>query len=75
MSKYLRFEVTPLKLILIINISLDTPVGRFRYLTNVAIKELNQHIELSSNTEEASLPKQAHVKRRTEFIKRYDPRS
>jgi len=49
-------------------------VGRFRDLTDAEIKELNQLIEPSSKTEEASLPKTEPAKRRTEFIKRDDPR-
>ncbi|MBA4276369.1 23S rRNA pseudouridine(2604) synthase RluF [Flavobacterium sp.] len=74
MCEYLGYEVTALKRIRIINISLDVPVGRFRDLTDAEIKELNQLIEPSSKTEEASLPKTEAPKRRTEFIKRDDPR-
>ena len=74
MCEYLGYEVTALKRIRIINISLDIPVGRFRDLTDAEIKELNQLIEPSSKTEEASLPKQEPAKRRTEFIKKDDPR-
>ncbi len=57
MCEYLGYEVTALKRIRIINISLDVPVGRYRDLTPVEIKELNKLIEPSSKTEEASLPK------------------
>lgn len=57
MCEYLGYEVTALKRIRIINISLDLPVGRYRDLTPAEIKELNQLIEPSSKTEEASLPK------------------
>ena len=57
MCEYLGYEVTALKRIRIINISLDIPVGRYRDLTTAEIKELNQLIEPSSKTEEASLPK------------------
>jgi 23S rRNA pseudouridine2604 synthase len=74
MCEYLGYEVTALKRIRIINISLDVPVGRFRDLTDFEIKELNQLIEPSSKTEEASLPKTEAPKRRTEFIKKDDPR-
>jgi len=65
-----------LKRIRIINISLDVPVGRYRDLTDAEIKELNELIEPSSKTEEASLPKPEPQpqKRRTEFIKKDDPR-
>jgi 23S rRNA pseudouridine2604 synthase len=74
MCEYLGYEVTALKRIRIINISLDIPVGRYRDLTDAEIKELNALIEPSSKTEEASLPKTEAPKRRTEFIKRNDPR-
>lgn len=57
MCEYLDFEVTALKRTRIINISLDIPLGRYRELTDKEIEELNQLIEPSSKTEEASLPK------------------
>ncbi len=57
MCEYLGYDVTALKRIRIINISLDIPVGRYRDLTDEEIKELNTLIEPSSKTEEASLPK------------------
>ena len=74
MCEYLGYEVTALKRIRIINISLDIPVGRYRDLTDFEIKELNQLIEPSSKTEEASFPKKEIPKRTTEFIKKDDPR-
>ncbi|HSN48583.1 MAG TPA: pseudouridine synthase, partial [Flavobacterium sp.] len=74
MCEYLGYEVTALKRIRIINISLDVPVGRYRDLTDFEIKELNALIEPSSKTEEASFPKAEIPKRRTEFIKKDDPR-
>ncbi|WP_281633822.1 23S rRNA pseudouridine(2604) synthase RluF [Flavobacterium luteolum] len=90
MSEYLGYEVTALKRIRIINISLDIPVGRYRDLTDAEIKELNQLIEPSSKTEEASLPKVENTNRnsnrsstqgtsqnssrRTTFISKHDPR-
>lgn len=55
MCEYLGYEVTALKRIRIINISLDVPVGRHRELTPAEIKDLNKLIEPSSKTEEASL--------------------
>lgn len=58
MCEYLDYEVTALKRIRIINISLDVPIGRYRELTPAEIDELNTLIEPSSKTEEASLPKQ-----------------
>ena len=57
MCESLDYEVTTLKRTRIININLDIPVGRFRELTNLEIKELNQLIEPSSKTEEASFEK------------------
>jgi 23S rRNA pseudouridine2604 synthase len=57
MCEYLGYEVIALKRIRIINISLDVQLGRYRDLTEVEIQELNQLIEPSSKTEEASLPK------------------
>ena len=57
MCEYLGYEVTALKRIRIINISLDVPVGRYRELTAAEMNEMNRLIEPSSKTEEASLPK------------------
>ncbi|WP_427875153.1 23S rRNA pseudouridine(2604) synthase RluF [Flavobacterium sp. MMS24-S5] len=80
MSEYLGYEVTALKRIRIINISLDVPVGRYRDLTDAEIKELNQLIEPSSKTEEASFPKvetsdsSATPTRRKNFISKHNPR-
>jgi len=65
MCEYLGYEVTALKRIRIINISLDVPVGRYRELTPAEIKDLNKLIEPSSKTEEASLPKNT-VSQKTE---------
>jgi 23S rRNA pseudouridine2604 synthase len=72
MCEYLGYEVTALKRIRIINISLDVPVGRFRELTDAEIKELNQLIAPSSKTEEASLPKAEPTRRKIEFPRRDD---
>jgi len=57
MCEYLGYEVTALKRIRIINISLDVPVGRYRDLTDSEIQQLNWLISDSSKTEDASLPK------------------
>lgn len=57
MCEYLGYEVTALKRIRIINISLDLPVGKYRLLTEKEIESLNKLIEPSIKTEEASLPK------------------
>lgn len=56
MCEYLDYEVTALKRIRIINISLDVPVGKYRELTKKELDKLNELIEPSSKTEEASLP-------------------
>ena len=69
MCEYLGYEVTALKRIRIINISLDLPVGRYRELTEEEIKELNTLIEPSRKTEEASLPKPEQHER-TQFTER-----
>ena len=55
MCEYLDYEVTALKRIRIINITLDLPVGKYRPLTEKEILELNTLIEPSSKTEEASI--------------------
>lgn len=57
MCEHLDYEVTSLKRIRIINITLDVHVGRFRELTSDEIQQLHKLIEPSSKTEEASLPK------------------
>ncbi len=57
MCEHLDYEVTALKRTRIINILLDIPIGRYRELTVDEIIELNQLIEPSSKTEEASFPK------------------
>ncbi|MGK4569195.1 23S rRNA pseudouridine(2604) synthase RluF [Flavobacterium sp. 3HN19-14] len=63
MCEYLGYEVTSLKRIRIINISLDVPVGRYRDLTDAEILELNQLIEPSGKTEEASFSGEARARR------------
>ena len=60
MCEYLGYEVTALKRIRIINISLDVHVGRYRELNHDEIQQLNELIEPSSKTEEASLPKKTN---------------
>jgi 23S rRNA pseudouridine2604 synthase len=79
MCEYLGYDVIGLKRIRIINISLDIPMGRYRDLTDAEIKELNELIEPSSKTEEASLPEpkllkgeQNSSKRRPRFKKKGD---
>ncbi len=85
MCEYLGYEVTALKRIRIINISLDLPVGRHRELSTSEIQELNKLIEPSSKTEDASFVRQKsesdkHAqpakaeKRKIEIIRKDDPR-
>ncbi len=69
MCEYLGYEVTALKRIRIINISLDIPVGRYRDLTEDELIQLNELIAPSSKTEEASLP----ITPRREIPKRESP--
>ena len=73
MCEFLDYEVTALKRIRIINISLDVPVGRYRDLTIAEIEELNQLIAPSSMTEEASLPKIEPTKRKAAFVRNVSP--
>ncbi len=74
MCEYLGYEVTALKRIRIINISLDIPVGRYRDLTDAEISELNKLIVPSSKTEEASLPKVAILSDKSRIIKSNKPK-
>ncbi len=64
MCEYLDYEVTALKRIRIINISLDVPVGKYRLLTEKEMETLNFLIEPSTKTEEGSLPKISNQQRR-----------
>ncbi len=75
MCEYLGYDVTALKRTRIINISLDVQVGRYRDLTDAEIKELNQLIEPSSKTEEASLPKVETQRPTQRVIRRIPPRN
>lgn len=75
MCEYLGYEVTALKRIRIINISLDVPVGRYRELTDKEIKDMNQLIEPSSKTEEASLPKPEPRQPQQRVIRKIPPRN
>ncbi|WP_339738285.1 23S rRNA pseudouridine(2604) synthase RluF [uncultured Sunxiuqinia sp.] len=50
MCEYLNYEVTKLKRIRIMNISLDVPVGKWRYLTTKELKGINQLLSDSSKT-------------------------
>lgn len=50
MAEYLGYEVTKLKRIRIMNVSLDMPVGKWRYLTDEELKEINRLVSSSSKT-------------------------
>jgi len=55
MCEYLGYEVTQLKRIRIMNVSLDIPVGSWRYLTENELQLINSNTQDSSKTEEASI--------------------
>ena len=50
MCEYLNYEVTKLKRVRIMNISLDTPIGKWRDLTPKEIKEIEFLVSDSSKT-------------------------
>lgn len=50
MCEYLGYEVTALKRIRIMNISLDVPVGKYREFTEKELKELNRLLKDSHKT-------------------------
>lgn len=50
MCEYLGYEVTKLKRIRIMNITLDLPVGKWRLLTEKELKEINRLVSTSSKT-------------------------
>ncbi len=55
MCEYLGYDVVTLKRIRIMNVSLDVPVGKWRYLTEKELKVINSDVGDSSKTEEASI--------------------
>ncbi len=50
MCDYLDYKVLKLKRVRIMNINLDIPVGKWRYLTDVEMNEINRLIATSSKT-------------------------
>ncbi|MDT0650458.1 23S rRNA pseudouridine(2604) synthase RluF [Autumnicola edwardsiae] len=54
MCEFLGYEVTALKRIRIMNVQLDVPVGKWRELTENELKTINQMVDASVKTEEAS---------------------
>ncbi len=63
MCEYLGYEVVQLKRIRIMNVTLDVPVGKWRYLTEEELKVINADVNDSSKTEEASVIKESKPKR------------
>jgi len=54
MCEYLDFRVVKLKRVRIMNVSLDIPVGKWRYLTTEELKEINRLVSSSAKTHENS---------------------
>ena len=54
MCEYLGYDVVSLKRIRIMNITLDVPVGKWRYFTEEELQLINKDVGDSSKTEEAS---------------------
>lgn len=52
MCEYLGYEVLKLKRIRIMNITLDIPVGKWRYITEEELREINKILAKSSKTHE-----------------------
>ncbi len=69
MCEHLGYEVIRLKRIRIMNINLDVPVGKWRYLTEEELGVINSDIVDSSKTEEASVPKEDLLKRQNKNTK------
>ncbi|MBT8385094.1 MAG: 23S rRNA pseudouridine(2604) synthase RluF [Bacteroidia bacterium] len=53
MCEYLDYKVTKLKRVRIMNITLDIPVGKWRYLTEDEMKEINRLVATSYKTYDA----------------------
>jgi 23S rRNA pseudouridine2604 synthase len=52
MCEYLDFKVMKLKRVRIMNIQLDIPIGKWRYLSDDEMNEINRLISSSSKTHE-----------------------
>lgn len=50
MCEYLDYRVIKLKRVRIMNVTLDIPVGKWRYLTASEVKEINEMVESSAKT-------------------------
>ncbi|MBP2832172.1 23S rRNA pseudouridine(2604) synthase RluF [Aquimarina sp. U1-2] len=64
MCEHLGYEVVALKRIRIMNVSLDVPVGEWRYLTSEELHTITHDVKQSSKTEEASITPDVETKRR-----------
>ncbi len=72
MCEYLGYEVIRLKRIRIMNISLDTQVGEWRYLTEKELQIINSDVGESSKTEEASVTEEKKTKRQQSNTKPFN---
>ncbi|MEW7280026.1 23S rRNA pseudouridine(2604) synthase RluF [Aquimarina sp. 2201CG1-2-11] len=63
MCEYLGYEVVKLKRVRIMNVPLDVPVGKWRYLTEKELEVLNVDVGNSSKTEEASVLDEERIKK------------
>ena len=50
MCEYLDYRVVKLKRVRIMNVSLDIPIGKWRYLTDKELKEINRLVSSSAKT-------------------------
>ncbi|AXT58337.1 23S rRNA pseudouridine(2604) synthase RluF [Aquimarina sp. MMG015] len=75
MCEYLGYEVTKLKRIRIMNISLDTPIGQWRYLTEKELQIINKDVGDSSKTEEASVVEENKPVRRQNNNKHFSSKN
>ncbi|GGX21357.1 23S rRNA pseudouridine(2604) synthase RluF [Aquimarina muelleri] len=71
MCEYLGYDVIKLKRIRIMNITLDVPVGEWRYITNEELKILYSDIGDSSKTEEASILEEPKIKKNSNPSKNF----
>lgn len=75
MCEYLGYDVVRLKRIRIMNVSLDVPVGKWRYLTEKELKVLNSDVGDSSKTEEASVIEDSKPRRRNPNAKHFNAKN
>ncbi len=64
MCEYLGYEVVTLKRVRIMNVTLDVPVGKWRFLTEQELKVIKSDVGDSSKTEEASVIENTKPKHR-----------